>query len=249
MSNENTRELDWIIRDKYHGQVPDNESLSNDVDRIKNGEPIDYIIGWKPFFGLKIDLSRRPLIPRTETEYWLEEVMVGLDINKEYSVLDMCAGSGCIGLSFLSRYLKSKCLFIDIDPEMESQINLNAKINSIQDNRYKVVISDLWQSIPTDAKFDIIFCNPPYVDDQRILDRSVADFEPNIALFSGNRGLDHISRFLQNLSRHLNVDGRAYLEFDDGQEDEIAKICTNNNLKAKFHRDQFGLYRYAYIHA
>jgi len=67
-----SKQIAWLIRDKYHGQKPTATKLNSDLARLKKGEPIDYVIGWKEFLGCHIDLSKKPLIPREETEYWTE---------------------------------------------------------------------------------------------------------------------------------------------------------------------------------
>lgn len=247
MKNFN-QEINWLIRDKYYG-IYDEAKIEQDLVRFKNGEPLDYIIGWKPFLNLKIDLSLRPLIPRVETEFMVSEVLKKIPIDARLNILDMCAGSGCIGLSVLQKVPNSYCAFVDVDSNMAKQIQINAENNSIDKERYKVIISDMWQSVPEQEKFDIIFCNPPYVPAGRKLDGSVIDFEPLHAIFSDSLGLLHIEKFLASMSSHLKPDACAYLEFDSGQENAILNYCQNNKLKADFFNDQFDIIRFAKIYA
>lgn len=244
--NNYKKEINWLIRDKYNG-IKNPELLESDLVRLDSGEPLDYVIGWKPFLNLKIDLSKNPLIPRVETEFWVSRIIQDIGKSKYIKILDMCAGSGCVGLAILSAIPDSYCTFVDIDQNYEEQININANINKIKRERYNVIISDLWQSVPEDDKFDIIVCNPPYVPDDRVLDNSVTNFEPKKAIFSADSGLEVIKKFLMSLKPHLFSTSVAYLEFDTGQEDEIKNICKKLNLNIEIFNDQFDRCRYAKI--
>src|SRR3989344_6047888 len=129
----------WLIQDKYSGVI-NKQKLKNDFRRLKKGEPIDYIIGWKPFLGCKIDLSFRPFIPRLETEYWAEIAIAqikklmakdgGLRI-KDVRVLDLFSGSGAIGIAVLKNSPKVRVDFGEINPKFIKQIKKNFKLNKV----------------------------------------------------------------------------------------------------------------------
>ena len=104
--------------------------------------PEDYKNGYKNFLGVKIDLSKRPLIPREETEYWVSTFIN--DNNKSIKCLDLFSGSGCIGLSILKNIKESTCDFGEIDDGFIEQIKINIEINNIDINRCKVLKTNIF---------------------------------------------------------------------------------------------------------
>lgn len=213
-------------------------------------EPAAYVIGFVDFLGCKIDLSERPLIPRTETEFWVEQAvtMIYHSVSKEVRCLDIFAGSGCIGIAVLRKLPTAIVDFIDSDPKAVRQIQINCKLNNVDPSRYRIIRSDIFENVH--ASYDYIFANPPYVAEERRenVQDSVLDYEPHTALFSGPDGLGHIKRFLDKAKEHLNKGGKVYLEFDEHQKDKIEEILREKSFKEiSFHRDQFG--RWRYLHA
>ncbi len=218
-------DLDLLIRDKYNG---DAEMVTvEDKERLAAGEPLAYVIGWIPFLGLHIALTSKPLIPRPETEWWTELLLERLRERTEnlatpFHVLDLCAGSGAIGLSVLQRFPTSHVTFSELSPEHCAQIRENIILNNLDAQRALVVESDLYDQISLNIsstnceplRFDVIACNPPYIPSGRVLDASVAKYEPSKALFSGADGLDLIRRIAQQTPTHLNPGGELWLEAD-----------------------------------
>lgn len=231
-----------------------------------NNEPIEYARGFTEFLGCKIDLSKKPLIPRKETEFWvakainkIKEVSVKNTLSRDFSdglrikVLDIFAGSGCIGITVLKRIPNSLCDFADSEENAIKQIKINLKINNINKKRYKIIKSDVFENIKN--KYDYIFANPPYIPEKNInlIQKSVLDFEPHTALFGGADGLLYIRRFLEGAKNHLNPGGIIFMEFDGStgspqapsQKSEIEKLYKKSNYKTcKFHKDQYGKWRY-----
>src|SRR5258708_1468928 len=101
LRNNFEKEINWLHKEKY-AHLPDPASIpERDVRRILKGEPVDYVIGWKPFLNCVIDLSKKPLIPRPETEFWTEQFILSYKSkvkNRKLRVLDMFSGSGAIGI-------------------------------------------------------------------------------------------------------------------------------------------------------
>src|SRR5258708_29407862 len=153
----------WLFRDKY--RLPESKieeilqdlslappGFRADVLRLKVGEPIQYVIGWVPFLGCEIDLSFKPLIPRPETEFWTGQVIE--EIHKRVvkgdqvlEILDLCCGSGCIGIAFLKHLPNVRVDFADIQEDAIRQTRLNLENNKIDDSRWQIFHSDLFVKV------------------------------------------------------------------------------------------------------
>lgn len=224
-------------------------------------EPLDYQIGHSQFFDLKIDLSKKPLIPRVETEYWtdlaIKEIKSQIASGNltTVKILDIFAGSGCVGLAVLKKVPEAFVDFAEVEPKFLEQIKINAALNNIPLDRYKLIQSDIFSNIPTTNKYDFILANPPYIPEGRKeeLDKSVTDYEPHGALFSGPDGLDHCKLFLTTVKKSLQVGGQLWMEFDSGQKEAIEQLVrskTSNIFKSHaFHRDQYDRWRFVVITA
>ncbi len=250
------------MKEKYNGRPT--EKFEKDVERLKAGEPLAYVIGFTEFLGCKIDLSKMPLIPRPETEFWVEKAIEDIKnrlslkltiVKSNVGVLDMFAGSGCIGIAVLKNVRNVLCDFADKDKKCLEQIKINLKLNyhkyngrRIYDNGCKVIQSDVFSKIR--GKYDYIFANPPYVAraKKNKVRQSVLKYEPGLALFGGGDGLFYIKKFLKGAKSHLNPGGKIYMEFDPAQKKEIEKLAKKYKYsKCELHKDQYGRFRYIVI--
>jgi len=236
------KQIGWLIRDKYAGKI--NDKLGEDIIRLKKGEPIDYVIGWKSFLNCRIDLSERPFIPRPETEYWTEKAISEIKKRrKKVAVADIFSGSGCIGLAVLRNAKNTKVDFIEKNPKFIKQIKINLRRNRISSKRYRVIASDIFEK--TKGKYDFILANPPYVAKNDSVEKRVREFEPKEALFAGTKGLKIIGKFLREVPRYLRPAGEVWMEFGYGQKKAIESLLKKNNWKKyEFLRDQYGRYRF-----
>lgn len=204
-----------LIRDKYDGDKT--ADLAEDLARLASGEPLAYVIGWIPFLGLRVRLDSFPLIPRPETEWWTEELCTHIKSTTIYdsacSVLDLCAGSGVIGLSVLSKIPVAQVSFGELSPLHSALISVNIDENNLGTTRATVRSGDLFAPYANET-FDIIATNPPYIPTTRTLEECVTSFEPSEALFSGPKGLDIIERIINEAPEHLNKGGELWMECD-----------------------------------
>lgn len=201
----------------------------------------DYARGWIPFLGAKIFLDSRPLIPRVETEYWVEKAIERTAMlyhsTQPVSILDLFAGSGCIGIAVLKHVPGTTVDFGDIEPRHFPTITKSLAANSIDPARARIIETDVYSNI--DKRYDLILANPPYLAHGANLDPSLA-FEPSEALFAGDGGFALIDATVRGMREHLNLRGQLWLEHDPAQAPQIPGI---------HYRDQFGQLRYTVANA
>jgi len=201
--------------------------------------PEEYKRGFKEFLGVKVDLSFRPLIPREETEEWVEGAIK--EIKGE--CLDLFAGSGCIGLSTLKNIPETTCDFGDKESSFLKGIEKSAEENGIARERFNLIETDIFSNIF--KKYDYVLANPPYVAENRKdeVGEDVKMFEPAIALYGGNDGMEIIRKFLNQAKDYLKEKGVIYMEFDPGQKEEIEEIIKDKYSKFEFLKDKYNKYR------
>jgi release factor glutamine methyltransferase len=233
----NNQDKEWLLRDKYLGEKT--PEFERDLERLENGEPLAFVIGWVPFLNTKIYLDSRPLIPRIETEYGVNEVLNGLE-DRELRVLDLCAGSGCIGVAVLKRLPRARVDFVELEEKHHPTILKNIHENKLDESRTQILGGDLFERV-TD-KYDLILSNPPYIDKElKRVEESVKKYEPEEALYGGKEGLEVIKRILEGAAGHLNPGGVLYIE----HEPEQAEFLAKNPLFKETFSDQLGRKRYS----
>lgn len=234
----------FLLREKYQGtETPD---FQRDRERLWHGEPLAYVIGHIPFLNTKIFLESRPLIPRPETEWWVELFLKSLSSERAVRILDLCAGSGAIGVAVLKNLPLATVTFAEIDPSHHETITKNILENSIDPKRASVVSGDLFENISD--TFDVILTNPPYIDPA--LDRvaaSVKDFEPSIALYGGTRGLEIIERLISASPSYVSPEGSVWIEHEPEQAEMIARLAAAVGFSSESAFDQFGTLRYSIL--
>lgn len=205
------------------------------------------------FLNCKIDLSKKVFIPRPETEFWVRKAIgeIGnwqLQIGN-LGILDLFAGSGCIGIAVLKNIENSFVDFVDIDEKAIEEIKINLRKNKIPKKRYRIIKSNLFENLKSE-KYDIIFANPPYVALNRIdeVDKEVLENEPKRALFAGTDGMAIIERFLKEVKKYLKKNGILYMEFDSLQKEKIKNILEKEGFQFSFYKDQFEKTRWVKIY-
>lgn len=264
-----TKDAQWLLDEKYGGKKT--IEYEADKERLDKGEPLGYVIGWQPFLGLKICLDSKPLIPRTETEWWAEQLLnaisgalrrstdqaggtfsaendsVPRNSIQELRFLDLCAGSGAIGCAAIAKISDAHVYFGEIDPAHEATIQKNIRENGLNAARANICIGDLFKPFG-DMRFDVIAANPPYIPSCRALPASVADHEPALALFAGDDGLDLIRRIATELPKRLTQNGVAWVECDNEHIKTAAALFEAHSLSAEIRTDQYGTPRFIVVH-
>lgn len=175
----------------------------------------------------------------------------------ECRVLDIFAGSGCVGIAVLKNTTNVLCDISDRDPSAIAQIKINCRLNKISPKRFRIIKSDVFTNIK--GKYDYILANPPYIatTEKHRLGPSVLQYEPKIALFGGKDGLFYIRKFLWQAKKHLRRPASAkasarrskiYMEFHPPQKKEISKILKRAGYSQwDFFKDQYGRYRWVVV--
>ena len=185
------------------------------------GRPLWYVIGDTEFYGCKIKVDERALIPRPETEILAEHAIKTVEEGDK--VLDLCTGSGCIAIA-IAKNCAGKRVQVTASDVSDAAIMLakeNANYNSVD---ITFIQSDLFSKIH--GRFNLIVCNPPYIKTSEIpaLQREVRDWEPRIALDGGEDGLDFYRRLAREISRYIAKVGMLMLEVGGGQAEEVLKL-------------------------
>jgi len=241
-----TRDEEWLLSEKYHGERT--EDFFTDCERLKTGEPLAYVIGHVPFLDTTIWLPTKPLIPRTETEYWVNEIIeTKLRVHENpVKVLDLCAGSGCIGVAVLQAIPKSTVDFVERDTSHHPTIILNIRENGIVPTRARIFGGDLFEHV-TDT-YDYILTNPPYIDQSLgRTEPSVLEHEPHNALFADNGGMALIEKIIEHASLHLTPKGVLVIEHEPEHVDAICILGEKHGYVSTAHVDQYGILRYTIL--
>jgi release factor glutamine methyltransferase len=245
-------EKHFLLQEKYNGEkTPEYE---NDLVRLAEGEPLAYVIGFVPFLSSKIYLDSRPLIPRPETEYWVEKAMQEISDPsfpisgpKTFKILDLFAGSGCIGVAILKHVQNARVDFGEIEKEHFPTIEKNLLENGIDESRFRIIDTDVFSNI--NDSYDYIFANPPYLTESRRgrVEGSVLEYEPAEALFAGEDGFLLIRKTIEGLPKHLNPAGALYIEHEPEHTEAILKYAQKVGFGALTYPDPYGVLRYSVL--
>ena len=198
---------------------PERTAFRELVKRRAAGEPSAYLIGHKDFYSLDFDVNADVLIPRPETETLVLEGVEFLRARAKENagfvprVLDIGTGSGALAVALARNLPAARLVAVDISASALAMAKKNAEKHSVAD-RIEFRESDLFAAVSADERFDLIVSNPPYVSQSEYdaLDRSVRDFEPRIALLSGEKGTEIVARIVADAPAHLEPGGRLLVE-------------------------------------
>lgn len=212
-------------------------------DKRLTGRPLWYIMGDTDFYGCKIKVDERALIPRPETELLAEYAVKSVEDG--FKVLDMCTGSGCIAIS-IAKNCASRGVSVTGADLSDAAIMLareNAKLNGVN---VDFIQSDMFTNVR--GRYNLIVCNPPYIKSSEIpkLQKEVREFEPKIALDGGADGLDFYRLLAKRVRSYLARDGILLLECGEGQTEEILKLFEKRDY-AMVIKDLSGVDRFLKI--
>lgn len=213
---------------------PVEEKLAALVERRLAGEPVAYLIGEWEFYGLTLDVTPDVLIPRMDTEVLAERaILLARAAGEGARVLDLCAGSGCVGLAVAANVPTCRVVLADVS-EAALKIckgnvrrnELNARVTCVQADALQKPDAALWD-------FDVIACNPPYIPtgDLAGLDVSVRDYEPRSALDGGADGLDFYRAIAARWGSALRLGGSLLFEVGINQAMDVAALLERSGFE------------------
>ena len=211
------------------------------VEKRLTGRPLWYIMGDTDFYGCNIKVDERALIPRPETEILADIVVRTAEEGNK--ILDLCTGSGCIAVAVAKARDDITVTASDISEEAISLAKENAKRNGAD---VDFIVSDLFTKVR--GRFDIIVCNPPYIESGEIpkLQREVREHEPKIALDGGIDGLDFYRRIAKDVKSYLVKGGMLIMECGEGQANDIIQLFPRRDF-AMVQKDLSGVDRFVKI--
>ena len=207
------------------------DAMSLAVQRVLNGEPLAYVLGQWDFYGMTLFVDRNVLIPRDDTCAVTQlAIKRGLYLEQDPRILDLCTGSGCIGLAVAERVKDAKVTLADISREALAVAKKNVTLQKLSARVSCVQADALKPAAPFLGKFDMIISNPPYIttEEMTALPVSVKDYEPHLALHGGTDGLDFYRSIATNYADALKPGGYLCLEFGMGQGNAVCAILEEN---------------------
>jgi release factor glutamine methyltransferase len=204
--------------------------IDESLKRRAKREPLQYILGYTEFYGLKINVGSGVLIPRPETELLVEEAKKIIS-NFEFRIsnfkfLDLCTGSGCMALALAREFPEAQIYGTDTSEVAIRYAKKNIELNNI--NNVTFLKGNLFEPLKN-LVFDLIVSNPPYIkkNDIKNLQPEIKDWEPIEALDGGEDGLDYYRAIIPEARNHLNESGCLLLELGMSQSDEVKKISED----------------------
>jgi release factor glutamine methyltransferase len=242
-STQGYKRLDLYLN--FDKPLEENElvTIRKRIARLALEEPLQYIEGHVHFYGCKIAVDPRVLIPRPETELLVDLIvrsLKGIDLTNKV-LWDICTGSGCIGIALKKALPDLTVCLSDISEEALKCAHENALANEV---RVTCHLGDLFGPFKG-KRADIIVCNPPYVTEaeHETLEAPVKNFEPKLALVSGKSGLECYERIAKEAHHFMNHGARAFLELGAGQAERVSSLLSSyTNVKTT--KDLSGIDRF-----
>lgn len=226
------------------------EKYKDYIEKRSKRVPLQHILGYQDFMGLRFLVDGRVLIPRQDTEILVEEALK--ELHDGMSVLDICTGSGCILISLLNYSNDCSGIGIDISEDALEVAKTNANMLLTQqtqkDSDISFMKADVLSELPTELmepKFDLVVSNPPYIESDVIgeLEPEVKDFDPMLALDGGKDGLVFYRRLSEVLDKTLKKGGWFFFEIGYNQADAVKELFSDEYTDIEVIKDYAGLDR------
>ena len=220
------------------------DKLEAGLKELKEGKPVQYIVGNVDFYDINLLVNENVLIPRFETETLIEKTInYAKELTEPLEILDIGTGSGAIAIT-LAKHLNCHVLATDISKKAIEIAKENAKRNNVQIDFKQ---SDILKNVQ--GKFDVIISNPPYIAKKEVIDPLVKNNEPNIALYADNNGLYFYEEILKNIKPYLKEKCLIAFEIGMTQSKPITKLAQNFLPQSKIitEKDLTGKDRYIFI--
>ncbi len=234
------RQTERLKNEKYNGAETD--SFFADKERLEEGEPYEYVLGYIDFLGAHIDLSLKPMIPRPETAFWVKRAIEELQ-QKEgpLRLADTFSGAGNVGLALLTHLPNATVEFFEVDPLLQSQIEKSILLNKIDPARTKVITASDIQGLS--GTYDALFAVPPYVPYDALpdLDPEMINYEPHLAFFAHDDGHEFHKILVEKSRVYLKEGGTLYMEADMDHNDAVREMVKGNEWSSlEFWPDPYG---------
>lgn len=232
-------ELEYLKR-YYRGNIDEA------IQRLNDGEPVQYIVGDVDFYGNILKVDKRVLIPRPETEELVEKTikLIKNKFTDQINIIDLGTGSGCIPITLKKELPMIKMNAVDISMDALDVARENALINNVDIN---FLHSDMFSNV--NGKYDVIISNPPYIRyDEKIMD-VVKNNEPHLALYASNNGLYFYEEILKTCSDYLKEQFLVAFEIGEEQGQAIVELANKylSDVNVWVEKDFRQLDRYVFI--
>ena len=250
LCHTNSFDCNLTLYKNFDKECENYENFLSLIERIKNGEPYQYVIGKANFIDLQFNVNSSVLIPRQETE----ELVIGTKvmIDKMFgsfpslTIADVCTGSGIIGIYMKKLFKISTVYASDVDEECLKVAKSNSDMHNLKVEYFQGDL--LAPFIERNIKLDVLVCNPPYIGDESTIDEQTWKYEPHKALLASPKTIFY-ERIFQDTEKVMNKNALLAFEIGEDMESELSDLVEKYfpNSAYKISKDMYGKYRFLYI--